>query len=56
MTYDNLTIGEDEGIKGGICNVVYFRHSLNSINLSLIYNLVKNSNPPVFDNNSKKTM
>jgi cytochrome bd-type quinol oxidase subunit 2 len=55
-TLDNLTIGQDNGLNGGICNVVYFRHPLNSINLYLIYNMVKNNNPPVFDNNSKKTI
>ena len=32
-TLDNLTIGEDNGIKGGICNVIYFNNDshLNTI-------------------------
>lgn len=45
-TLDNLTIGEDTGIKGGICNVVYFRRPLTSININNVYNTVKNRSPP----------
>ena len=55
-TLDNLTIGQDNGLKGGICNVVYFRYPLNSLNLYFIYNLVKNRNPPIIDSNSSKTI
>ena len=55
-TLDNLTIGQDNGLNGGICNVVYFRHALNSINLYFIYNVVKNHNPPVVDNTSTETI
>ena len=46
-TLDNLTIGEDTGIKGGICNVVYFDKSLTSSNIYYLYNMVKNKTPPV---------
>lgn len=53
-TLDNLTIGHENGIHGGICNVVYFRHALNSVNIYFLYNLVKNYNPPVFNSNSKE--
>lgn len=55
-TLDNLTIGEENGLNGGICNVVYFRHALNSMNIYFIYNVVKNNNPPVVDNTSKETI
>jgi cytochrome bd-type quinol oxidase subunit 2 len=55
-TLDNLTIGQDNGLKGGICNVVYFRYPLNSLNLYFIYNVVKNHNPPVADTTSSKTI
>ena len=54
-TIDNLTIGEQNGIKGGICNVVYFRHSLTASNIYLIYNLVKNKTPPI-TNDSNETI
>jgi hypothetical protein len=48
-TIDKLTIGEDNGIKGGICNVIYFRNVLNSSNIYYLYNLVKDKSPPVLD-------
>jgi len=49
MTYDNLTIGEDDGIKGGICNVIYFKQALNSSNIFYLYNMVKDRSPPVLN-------
>jgi hypothetical protein len=52
---DNLTIGQDTGIKGGICNVVYFNHPLTSSNIYYLYNMAKNSSPPVL-NNSDETI
>lgn len=45
-TLDELTIGEEAGIKGKICNVVYFDKSLTTNNIFYLYNMVKNSNPP----------
>ena len=29
MSFDQLTVGEDKGLGGGICNVVYFPASMN---------------------------
>jgi hypothetical protein len=52
ITYDNLTIGEDNGIKGGICNVVYFKQSLNYSNIFYLYNMVKNTSPPVLNDSN----
>ena len=46
-TLDNLTIGEDNGINGSICNLVYFNKPLTSYNIYYLYNMVKNKNPPV---------
>lgn len=46
---DNLTIGEDKGINGGICNVVYFKKPLTYNNIYYLYNMVKNRTPPVID-------
>ena len=54
-TLDNLTIGQDNGIKGGICNVTYFNKTLNSANIYYLYNMVKNKTPPVI-NDSNKTI
>ena len=54
-TLDNLTIGEENGINGGICNVVYFKRALNASNIYYLYNMVKNRTPPVL-NDSNKTI
>lgn len=47
MTLDNLTIGEDDGISGGICNVVYFKSPLTTSKMYILYNMVKDKTPPI---------
>lgn len=54
-TLDNLTIGQDNGIKGGICNVVYFKRALTAMNIYFLYNMVKNKTLPV-TNDSNTTI
>ena len=54
-TLDNLTIGQDGGIKGGICNVIYFKRALTSYNIYYLYNMVKNRTPPLL-NDSNETV
>jgi hypothetical protein len=49
---DNLTIGEKNGISGGICNVVYFSQPLNTSNIYILYNMVKDKTPPVLSASS----
>jgi hypothetical protein len=51
-TLDNLTIGEDNGIKGGICNVVYFNRALTGTNIYILYNMIKNKTLPVTNNSN----
>jgi hypothetical protein len=51
-TLDNLTIGENNGIKGGICNVIYFRRSLTAQNIYYIYDLIKNKDPPTLNDSN----
>jgi len=48
-TIDNLTIGQENGINGGICNVIYFSKPLNSSKIYYLYNTVKNKTPPVLN-------
>ena len=52
-TLDNLTIGEDDGILGGICNVVYFNRALTTSNMYYLYNMVKNKSPPVLSESTE---
>jgi hypothetical protein len=54
-TLDSLTIGENNGISGGICNLVYFRKPLTSSNIYKIYNSAKNITPPT-TNDSNETI
>jgi len=49
-TLDNLTIGENNGANGGICNVVYYNKPLSSINIYYLYNMIKGLSPPVIQN------
>ena len=46
-TFDALTVGQDDGISGKICNVVYFNKSLSQNNMFYLYNMVKDENPPI---------
>lgn len=54
-TLDNLTIGEENGINGGICNVVYFKRALTAMNIYFLYNMIKNKELPV-SNSSNTTI
>jgi hypothetical protein len=50
MKSDNITIGSENGIHAGICNIVYFVSSLTLEKISYIYNSVKLLNPPILLN------
>ena len=47
MKIDTLTTGTDNGINGGICNVIYFKTPISLVNIHHIYNNLKDSNPPI---------
>jgi len=47
MSYDKITIGEDDGVSGGCCNVTYFSSPLTLRNIGLNYDVLKNKNPPI---------
>ena len=47
MSFDSLTVGETQGIHGGICNVVYFKKPLTRSNMYFLYNMVKDKTPPI---------
>ena len=47
MSYDNLVIGEENGVQGGICNVTYFTEPLTMDKIFYLYNTVKMFTPPV---------
>ena len=47
MTFDTLEVGSENGVKGGICNLLYFKDPLTTNNLYYLYNSVSALNPPV---------
>jgi len=52
-TFDSLTIGEDNGIKGGICNVIYYNKSLDSMTIKGLYRQSKGLDPPVLTSDNQ---
>ena len=47
MTHRNITVGEEKGLSGGICNVVYYSGNLSKSRIDYFYNFLKNRNPPI---------
>ena len=48
MKFANIYAGEDDGISGGICNVVYYSGNLSRDRIVFFYNLLKKQKYPVF--------
>jgi hypothetical protein len=46
MTMDILSVGENNGVHGGICNLVYFKNTLSSSQIYYLYNSMKDKTPP----------
>jgi hypothetical protein len=46
INYDNLIVGQDGGLYGQICNVNYFKTSLNIYQINYLYKSVKDYSPP----------
>ena len=47
MTLDQLTVGSDNGNQGSICNVNYYSQALTLENIHILYETIKNKNPPL---------
>ena len=47
MKLDSLVVGSDNGIYGGLCNLVYYQKQLGITQIYYIYNMIKDKNPPV---------
>jgi hypothetical protein len=50
MKNDNITVGSQNGIHAGICNIIYFDSKLSLEKIGYIYNSVKMLNPPILLN------
>ena len=47
MSMDEITVGDDKGIGGGVCNVVYFPTSISKERIDINYRILSNKNPPI---------
>lgn len=47
---DTITVGDENGLDGGICNVVYYRHPLSDEQIAILYNSKMSSDPPISSN------
>ena len=58
---DKITVGSPKvnaggrGVHGGICNVVFYKHTLTSEQVALSYNLLKDRDPPLLTLSSEST-
>ena len=43
----NIIVGQDDGISGGICNVLYFPTTLSHNRIQSNYKMLKNRSPPI---------
>ena len=44
---DNVSVGDDNGIGGGVCNVLYFPRIMSKERIDANYAILKNINPPI---------
>lgn len=48
LSFDDVVkIGQDNGLSGGICNIIYFKNPLFQYEIQNMYNLNKNKDPPI---------
>ena len=46
MRYENVSVGEVNGIHGGICNVKYYNHIISKKDIKLTYKMLRDKNIP----------
>lgn len=47
MEVDSVVVGEDKGVSGGICNILYSPSYMSKFRIETNYTLLKNKSPPV---------
>jgi len=47
MKLDNIETGEEEGVPGAICNVLYYPEPISKIKIDWLYKYFKNKTPPI---------
>ena len=46
-TFNSMIVGQDNGISGGICNVIYYPSYISRTKIKSNYAYLKNKNPPI---------
>lgn len=46
LTMSNVIIGQEKGIPGGICNVMYYKNAISKSKIKSMYTILKNKTPP----------
>lgn len=54
IKYDFLTVGTENGVKGSIANLTYFKHPLDILTIHTLYTSLKDKNPPSIPENQQK--
>ena len=54
MKNDPLTVGSENGLYGGVCNVVYFNKPLDANKMYYLYNTVKDKSPPIASDSTEE--
>ena len=54
LKYDNLTLGTENGIKGNVANLMYFKMPLDILTIHTLYTSLKDRNPPTISENPEK--
>jgi hypothetical protein len=53
---DTITVGDKNGLDGGICNVVYYKTPLSAEQIAFTYNSMVGKNPPIPREEQDKTL
>jgi len=48
MSYDNIQVGSDNGLQGGISNVMYFKDNLSRNYINMLYHTLRHTDEPFF--------
>jgi hypothetical protein len=47
LTYENVTAGQDNGLQGGLCNIMYYNNPLTQGSIKMMYQLLRDKKNPV---------